>query len=90
MLYNVDLNKIVETNMVSTKIMDRFIFLNTRMVNSSMMKELEKNTNSEEFREKLNEIIEKYDSMSITYEEDTRDFYKKLRAFEKNYKLIES
>lgn len=85
-----DINKIIETNVVSTTIMDRFIFLNTRMVNSALMKELATNTKSEEFKEKLDTIVEEYDNLKITYEEDTKYFYKRLRAFEKNYKLIDS
>jgi len=85
-----DLLKIKETNVISTTIMHRFIFLNTRMVNSAMMKELLTNTSADELNEKIKEIIEKYDSIQISYDEDTKDFYKRLKSFEKNFKLVEN
>jgi hypothetical protein len=85
-----DVLKIEEVNIISTNIMDRFIFLNTRYVNSALMKELVEKTDSEGFKTKLKDIITEYDNIKLEYDEDTKAFYKKLKAFEKNYKLSEN
>jgi hypothetical protein len=85
-----DVLKIEEVNKISTNIMDRFIFLNTRYVNSALMKELIEKTDAEGFKTKLRSIITEYDSIKLEYDEDTKYFYKKLKAFEKNYKLTEN
>lgn len=85
-----DVLKIKEVNRVSTTILHRFVFLNTRMVNSALMKELLVRNTSADLAEKIKSIIEKYDSIKLDFESDTKYFYKKLRAFEKNYKLVEN
>ena len=85
-----DILKIKEINRVSTTILHRFIFLNTRMVNSALMKELLVRNASSELNEKIKNIIEQYDSIKLDFDTDTKYFYKRLRAFEKNYKLIEN
>jgi hypothetical protein len=84
-----DLLKIKEVNVISTNIVHRFLFLNTKIVNSAMMKELLTNTTVDEYIDKLKNIINEYDNLKISYDEDTKDFYKRLRNFEQNFKLID-
>lgn len=85
-----DILKITEVCRVSTNILHRFLFLNTRMVNSALMKNLVSTDMLDEYKEKLKEIIDVYDNMKISYEEDTKEFYKRLRNFESNYKIIDN
>lgn len=85
-----DLQKIIEVNVVSTNIMHRFIFLNTRMVNSATMKEMLSTTDSDELMVKIKEIVERYDAIRLSYDQDTKYFYKRLRSFEQNFKLVEN
>lgn len=84
-----DLLKIKETNVISTNIVHRFIFLNTRIVNSAMIKQTEMNTQLAEYKTKLKELIELYDNIKITNESDTKSYYKNLKSIEKNYKLYD-
>ena len=85
-----DILKIEELSKVSTNILHHFLFLDTRMVNSANMKQLLTNSTDDELTEKIREIVKKYDSITLTYDNDTKYFYKRLRTFENNYKLTEN
>jgi len=65
------------------------IHVHMRKINVVLMKELmEKYEQGTEERARLEKLVEELSEMHQTYEEDIKDYYKKLRNLENNYKLI--
>lgn len=84
-----DVTKIVELFGVSTKLMYLIIHIHMRPVNISLMKEMmNKYENGTEEKNKLNDLVNKLEEMSQTYDDDVQLYYKKLRNLESNYKLL--
>ena len=85
-----DITKITELFGVSTNLMYLMIHMHMRDINVALMKELmEKYEKGTEEREQLEKLVEELNEMHHTYEEDIKDYYKKLRSLENNYKLFE-
>jgi hypothetical protein len=85
-----DITKITELFGVSTNLMYLMIHIHLRPVNVALMKTLmEKYEMGTEEREKLQKTVNELNEMHQTYEEDIKDYYKKLRNLENNYKLFE-
>ncbi len=84
-----DITKIKEIFGVSTNLMYLIIHVHMRKINVVLMKELmEKYEQGTEERARLEKLVEELSEMHQTYEEDIKDYYKKLRNLENNYKLI--
>lgn len=83
-----DITKITECYIVSTNLMYLITNVHMRSVNIALMKE-----NAKQYEEgfepkvKLNKLINELDKMTETYDNDIKDYYKKLKSLENNYKL---
>ena len=75
---------------VSTNIMPRFIFVDTRFVNRNIMMEYIKETDVEKDKEKLKDLIKSSDEIVEKFSMDSIEYYKQLRNLENNYKLYEN
>lgn len=92
-----DVSKITVLYIVSTKIAHRFIFLNTKQINSSSMEELYNNETRQELLTKIKNVSDKYLSLKelqsfdkelVNWDSDIKEYYKKLKALEEIYKLF--
>jgi len=75
---------------VSTTIMSRLIFINTRIINKRVMMDTLKDSDVEREKEKLKEILKAYEKTAFDYENDVKEYYEQLRLLENNYKLYEN
>jgi hypothetical protein len=75
---------------VSTTIMSRLIFIDTKIINKRVMMDALKDTDIEIEREKLSKILDAYEKTAFDYENDVKEYYEALRQLENNYKLYEN
>lgn len=84
-----DINKIQECYHISTNLMYLITNVHMRPVNIALMKELASGyEDSIEIKEKLNKLITEMEEMTESYELDVKDYYKKLKQLESNYKIF--
>lgn len=84
-----NIEKILKVFEVSSTILQRFVFLDTYYINKKMMLDTLQNIQNEKLREEFSEKIKSFDEILKLYESDVEAFYKALRNFEKNLKLID-
>jgi hypothetical protein len=85
-----DLNKILECYLVSTNLMYIITNVHMRPVNVALMKELaEQYDEGLEPKIRLEKLLNEMEEMSESYDTDVKDYYKKLRQLENNYKLFD-
>lgn len=84
-----DVLKIEKVYAISTTILDRFIFLDTRYINKRMMLDVLEKLNMEKDKLEMKKKINKYEEILELYEEDVELYYKALRNFESNLKLFD-
>jgi hypothetical protein len=79
-----------EVYVVSTNILPRFIFINTKIVNKNIMIQAMKETDIEKEKLKLAQILELYEKTVEDYDNDVKEYYQKLKLIENQYKLYEN
>jgi len=85
-----DINKILEIYLVSTNLMYLITNVHMRPVNVALMKELAQSYEEGlEPKIRLEKILSEMEDMTETYDTDVKDYYKKLRQLENNYKLFD-
>lgn len=84
-----DVLKIEKIHVVSTTLIDRFIFLDTKYINKRMMLDTLEKIDDKTKKEEMKLIIEKYEKLLELYESDIELYYRSLRSFESNLKLYE-
>jgi len=84
-----DISKIEKVFCVSSTILQRFVFLDTFYINKRLMYDTLNNIQNEELRSQFSQKIKIYEEILKLYETDSETFYKSIRNFEQNLKLIE-
>jgi len=84
-----DVLKIEQAYSISTTILDRFIFLDTKYINKRMMLDTLEASDNEKNKLEMKKKLEKYEELLKLYEEDVELFYRALRNFEANLKLFD-
>jgi hypothetical protein len=85
-----DINKILECYIVSTNLMYLITNVHMRSINVALMKELsESYEEGTEPKMRLNKLLNEMEEMTESYDTDVKDYYKKLRQLENNYKLFD-
>ena len=84
-----DISKIVGGYEISSTILNRFVFLDTYYINNRMMYDTLNNITNEKLKSEFSNKIKLYEDIMKMYETDVEQFYKSLRGFEKNLKLID-
>ena len=85
-----DMSKLKLIYQVSYNLMDRFIFMSTRTLNTRSIKDLYDKELNKELKDKIGSILEQYQNILNEYSDDTKEFYKKLKAFETQLKLFQN
>jgi hypothetical protein len=75
---------------VSTTIVNRLIFIDTKIINKRVMMDALKETDIEIEKEKLSKILEAYEKTAFDYENDVKEYYEQLRQLENHYKIYEN
>lgn len=75
---------------ISTTIMSRFIFIDTKIINKRVMMDAIKDSDVEREKEKLKEILEFYEKTAFDYENDVKEYYQQLKLLENHYKIYEN
>lgn len=84
-----DVLKIEQIYAVSTTILDRFIFLDTKYINKRMMLDTLEAQDEQSNKLEMQKKLEKYEELLELYEKDIELFYRALRNFESNLKLFD-
>jgi len=84
-----DILKIEKVYSVSTTLLNRFIFLDTKYINKRMMLDVLEKLDIQNLKLEMEKKIEKYEELLELYENDIELFYKSLRNFESNLKLFD-
>lgn len=72
---------------VSTTIVNRFIFIDTKIINKRVMMDAIKESDVESEKAKLTNILAAYEKTAFDYENDVKEYYKQLKLLENRYKL---
>lgn len=75
---------------VSTSLIPRFIFIDTKIANNRIMMDALKDSDIEKEKEKLKEILNLYESVVKDYDNDIKEYYQKLKLIESKYKIYEN
>jgi hypothetical protein len=84
-----DVLKIEKIYAVSTTILDRFIFLDTRYINKRMLLNVLEQVVEDKKKLEMKKKIDKYDEILELYDEDVDLYYRSLRNFQSNLKLFD-
>ena len=84
-----DVLKIEQVYAVSTTLLHRFIFLDTKYINRGMMLDTLERLDEQENKLEMQKKIDKYEEILKLYEDNIELFYKSLRNFEANLKLFD-
>jgi len=84
-----DVLKIENIYSISTTILDRFIFLDTRYINNRMMLDTLEALDDQKTKLEMQKKIDKYEEILELYEQDVEIYYRSLRNFEANLKLFD-
>ena len=86
-----DINKITECSLVSTNVLYLLIHTHMRKVNIALMKENMKNyENNHDKVIKLKNTIIELEKITDSYDTDVKEYYKRLKQIESNYKLFQN
>lgn len=83
-----DILKIKSSYLCSVKISPEILMADCKRYNSASMKELFEKLPSDEFKDKLGDLIEEFDKLIEQYDTDSLEYHKKFSAIEKNLKLF--
>lgn len=75
---------------VSTNLVPRFIFIDTKIANRRIMMDALKDSDVEKEKEKLTEILQLYEKTVQDYDNDVKEYYQKLKLIESKYKIYEN
>jgi len=75
---------------ISTTILERFMFVDTKIINSNLMMDYIKDTDRENEKEKIKEILIMYEKTVQDFDNDVKEYYQKLRLIENHYKLYDN
>jgi hypothetical protein len=75
---------------ISTTILYRFIFIDVKMINGKIMMDYLKESEREREKEIIKEILIAYDKNLQDFDNDTKEYYQKLRLIENHYKFYEN
>jgi len=75
---------------ISTCLLPRFLFIDTKIVNSKIMMEAIKDSDIELEKLKLQEILDLYEQNVKDYDNDIKDYYQRLKLIENKYKLYQN
>jgi hypothetical protein len=76
---------------ISTNFVPRFVFINTKIVNLKIMKDLSIILDNYNIKNKLNNLIEEFEKIKENIDvNDQKEYYKKLKNLESKYKLFEN
>lgn len=75
---------------ISTTILSRFIFIDTKIINKRVMMDLLKETDVEKEKIKLLNLLTAYEKTAVDYENDVKEYYEQLKLLEGHYKLYEN
>jgi hypothetical protein len=75
---------------ISTTILSRFIFVDTKIINKNLMMDYMKDSERENEKAILNEILEAYEKTLLEYEDDVKEYYQRLRLIENHYKFYDN
>jgi len=75
---------------ISTTILNRFIFIDTKIVNKKLIIDAIKESDIEKEKEKLSEILLMLENSILEYDKDVKEYYQKLKLIENHYKLYEN
>lgn len=85
-----DINKILEIYLVSTNLMYLITNVHMRPVNVALMKELSQMYDDGlEPKIRLEKLLNEMEEMEETYKTDVKEYYKRLKQLESNYKLFD-
>lgn len=84
-----DVLKILKVFDVSSTILHRFVFFDTYYVNRRIMHDKLTNIENDQLKEEFSDKLKTYDEILKIYDTDVEKFYKSLRSFEKNLKLMD-
>lgn len=86
-----DIKKINECYLVSTNLLYLLIFTHMRDVNVALLKaNMKKWENDDNKSTKINYTISELEKLDEMYDNDVKNYYKRLKALESNYKLFEN
>lgn len=75
---------------ISTTILNRFIFIDTKIINRNLMAQHLRETEVIEEKLKLEELLKALDKTTFDYDNDVKEYYQKLKLLENNYKLYKN
>ena len=75
---------------VSTTILSRFIFIDTKIINKRVMMDALKDSEVETEKEKLKELLLAYEKTAFDYDNDVKEYYENLKLLESHYKFYEN
>lgn len=75
---------------VSTTIMHRLIFIDTKIINKRVMMDALKDSEIEKEKIKLQELLDAYEKTAFDYDNDVKEYYEQLRLLENHYKIYEN
>lgn len=75
---------------ISTTIVHRLIFIDTKIINKRIMMDAMKESDIEREKTKLAEILAAYEKTAFDYENDVKEYYEQLRLLENHYKIYEN
>lgn len=85
-----DINKIIETNVISFNFLIRFLHTDCSIVNTALMKELISDKEMKKYKESIGNIIKMLEDKLKHYIDIEDDYFSKLRAMEQNLKLFQN
>ncbi len=84
-----NMSKLKNIYEISTNLTHRFIYMNTKNINSSTMKDLYDVLQEGDERKKLEKVKSTYDELSKQYNDDSIEYFKRLKALENWFKLYD-
>lgn len=84
-----DISKIKNVFEISSTILNRFIFVDTYYINKRLMYDVLEGIQNVKLKSDFSNKIKKYEDILKLYENDVEEFYKTLRNFEKDLKLLD-
>jgi hypothetical protein len=75
---------------ISTTILNRFIFIDTRIINKRIMMDVLKDSDVEKEKETLKKLLLAYEKTAFDYENDVKEYYQQLKLLENHYKIYEN
>jgi len=75
---------------ISTTILQRFIFVDVKLINKKLMIDYIKDSEREKEKLILQEILSSYEKTLQDFDDDVKEYYQRLRLMENHYKFYEN